>query len=294
MGAIFIVVVVDVAGADRSVSVGTHAGGHLAPIHSHQPHLAGVFDGGRQDLRALVGADREGVGSAQDRARDRAVVVSQTRGHIDRNNGARLDGGKPVEELHGFRKRARERAVGTGAHDAVDPGVREKDLGPCGGVFDGAQRLAAEVDDAHARFLGGGEGAAVAALLEEVGGRSDSSAREDRAGVEGIPAVVSASNEGCNTASDPVDPFSVAAFLRIHAGFTVLAIPAHGQVRMAHDRGRDLARDVEHVAVRIALGNRLVNALCLQFPRVGEGQGGSINREHAPYCFTPCAPGVAA
>ena len=90
------------------------------------------------------------------------------------------------------------------------------------------QRLAVEVDDAHARFLGSGEGAAVAALLQEVGGRSDSSAREDRAGVEGVPAVVSASNEGGDTAGDPVDPFISAAFLSIHARFTVLGVPAHG------------------------------------------------------------------
>ena len=63
---------------------------------------------------------------------------------------------------------------------------------------------------------------------------------------------------------------------------------------MAYDRGRNLARDVEHVTVRITLGNRLINALFLQFPRLGEGQGSSINREHAPYSFTPHTPGVAA
>ena len=118
--------------------------------------------------------------------------------------------------------------MGTGAHDAVDPGVREEYFGPRGRVLNGAQRLAVQVDDAHARFLGGGEGAAMAALLQEVGGRPDSSAREDRAGVEGVPAVVSASNEGGDTAGDPVNPFIVAAFLSIRVGIGVLAVPAHG------------------------------------------------------------------
>ena len=33
------------------------------------------------------------------------------------------------------------------------------------------------------------------------------------------------------------------------------------EVNDAHDRGRNLARDVEHVAVQISLGNRLINAL---------------------------------
>ena len=78
-------------GATRPVAI---------PVHRHEADVPGELDGGRQDLRALVGADREGVGSAQDRARNRTVVVGQTRGHIDRNNAARLDGGKPVEELH--------------------------------------------------------------------------------------------------------------------------------------------------------------------------------------------------
>ena len=156
------------------------------------------------------------------------------------------------------------------------------------------QRLAAKVDDAHARFLGGGEGAAMAALLQKVGGRPDSSAREDRAGVEGVPAVVSTSNEGGDAVGDPVAPFLVAGALRIRVSIAILAVPAHGQVCVAHDRGRYLARDVEHVAVRIPLGNRLINALFLQFPRVGEGQSSSINREHAPYSFTPRTPGVAA
>ena len=67
-------------------------------------------------------------------------------------------------------------SLGTGAHDAVDPGVCEEHFGPCGRVLDGAQRLSAEVNDAH-------------------------------------------------------------------------------------DRGRNLARDVEHVAVQISLRNRLINAL---------------------------------
>ena len=116
------------------------------------------------------------MGGTQDRTRDRAIVVGQARGDVDRDDGPRLDGGEPVEELHGFRECARERAVGTGAHDAVDTGVREEHFGPCGRVLDGAQRLSAEVNDAH-------------------------------------------------------------------------------------DRGRNLARDVEHVAVQISLGNRLINAL---------------------------------
>ena len=77
VGAIFIVVVVDVARSDRSVSVGTRARGHLAPIHWYQSQLAGVFDGGRQDLRTLVGANREGVRGPQNRTADRAVVIGQ-------------------------------------------------------------------------------------------------------------------------------------------------------------------------------------------------------------------------
>ena len=131
----------------------------------------------------------------------------------------------------------------------------------------------------------------MAALLQEVGGRPDSSAREDRAGVEGVPTVIPTANEGGHTAGDPVDPVILATFLRFRAWIGVLAVPAHGQVRMVHDRGSNLSRDVEHVAVRIPLGNRLIDALFLQFPRIGEGQGSSINREHGPYCVTARTPG---
>ena len=101
------------------------------------------------------------------------------------------------------------------------------------------------------------------ALLEEVCGRTDSSAREDRAGVEGVPAVVSASNEGGDAVGDPVGPVIVATFLRFDVGIGLLAVPAHGQVRVAHDRGSNLPGDVEHVTVRITLRNRLINALFL-------------------------------
>ena len=285
---------VEVVRANRAVGVLSPAGAGTVPVHRHEADVPGEFDSGRQDLGTLVGSDGERVGGAQDRTRDRTIVVGQARGDVDRDDGPRLDGGEPVEDLHGFRERSRERAVGAGAHDAVDPGVREEHFGPCGRVLDGTQRLAAKVDDAHARFLGGGKGTAMAALLEEVGGRPDSSAREDRAGVEGVPAVVSTANKGGDTVGDPVTLFIVAAILRTRGGIGALAVPAHGQVRMAHDRGRNLACDVEHVTVRITLGNRLINALFLQFPRVGEGQGSSINREHAPYSVTPRTPGAAA
>ena len=53
----------------------------------------------------------ERVGGTQDRIRDRAIVVGQARGDVDRDDGPRLDGGEPVEELHGFRECARERAL---------------------------------------------------------------------------------------------------------------------------------------------------------------------------------------
>ena len=104
MGAIFIVVVVDVARADRSVSVGTRAGGHLAPIHSHQPHLAGVFDGGRQDLCALVGANREGVCGPQNRTADRAVVIGEARRYIDGNHFLRVRAHCVVQARHRIRE----------------------------------------------------------------------------------------------------------------------------------------------------------------------------------------------
>ena len=51
------------------------------------------------------------MGGTQDRIRDRAIVVGQARGDVDRDDGPRLDGGEPVEELHGFRECARERAL---------------------------------------------------------------------------------------------------------------------------------------------------------------------------------------
>ena len=108
VGAIFIVVVVDVARADRSVSVGTRAGGHLAPIHSHQPHLAGVFDGGGQDLCALVGANREGVRGPQNRTADRAIVIGEARRHIDGNHFLRVRAHCVVQARHRIRELARE------------------------------------------------------------------------------------------------------------------------------------------------------------------------------------------
>ena len=108
VGTIFIVVVVDVACADRSVSVGTRARGHLTPIHTHQPHLAGVFDGGRQDLRALVGANREGVRGPQNRTADRAVVIGEARRYIDGNHFLRVRAHRVVQTHHRIRELARE------------------------------------------------------------------------------------------------------------------------------------------------------------------------------------------
>ena len=104
VGAIFIVVVVDVARADRSVSVGTRARGHLAPIHSHEPHLAGVFDGGWQDLCALVGANREGVRGSQNQTADRTVVIGQARRYIDGNHFLRVRAHRVVQARHRIRK----------------------------------------------------------------------------------------------------------------------------------------------------------------------------------------------
>lgn len=82
------------------------------------------------------------------------------------------------------------------ADDPVDPYARPADGVPFGGPFKGTQGAARQLDDADAGFPGCLQGPRVSVGLEQEGSDDLSPLRQHRTGVEGIPAVVTTTDEG--------------------------------------------------------------------------------------------------
>ena len=266
------------------------------PVHAYYAQLAAVFDGGRQDLGALVGTHRECVGGAQDRSSDVAIVVGQAGGHVDCDEFLGVGAQLLVQARHRLRELAREGAPSADADDPVDPYARPADGVPFGGPLKGTQGAARQLDDADAGFPGRLQGPRVTVGLEQEGSDDLSPLRHHRTGVEGIPAVVTAADKGDEAG---IHVFDVGGRLVDAKAFPQPGDSRRGrqvpQPRLRSAEVTDLVgyflSDLAHVAVGITFRRGGFHVPTFNVSCLSERQGATVQDQHG--VILPHVPALA-